>query len=376
MAIYSCNISNVSRAGGSNSCATLSYIAGSKVHCERTNQNFCYGRNERVVAVETLLPTHAPAEYKDPAVLFNAIENFEKAENARTAKKIIVAIPRELKTLEQQQNLMREFCSQLTKMGYACTYAIHYDKDDNNPHAHILVANRPFNNKGEFVQCKQKMAYVLNDKGERVPIIDKETGLQKVDSRNRKQWKRTCVKSNPLDEKTTLQAIRDNWERVCNKRLEPSQHITAKSHEARGLEIEPTVHEGYVAREIERRGGKSFLCELNRQIRQYNRIPHAIQVFQKKIAELTMPKKKQTHSARPSAERKAFLDQQRKRSATERRVIKQQRAKKEAEERAKQEKAKEQARQAELERQRQQQQRQPVYSPPPPARKRSRGMSR
>ena len=30
MAIYSCNISNVSRAKGSSSCATLSYISGEK----------------------------------------------------------------------------------------------------------------------------------------------------------------------------------------------------------------------------------------------------------------------------------------------------------------------------------------------------------
>ena len=378
MAIYSCNISNVSRGGGSNSCATLSYIAGSKVHCERTNQNFSYGRSERVVAVETCLPAHAPAEFKEPAVLFNAIENFEKTENARTAKKIMVALPREINSLEKQQELMREFCSQITKMGYACTYAIHYDKDGNNPHAHILVANRPINNKGEFVECKQKMAYVLDDKGERVPLIDKETGLQKLGKRNEKLWKRTCVKSNPLDEKTTLQAIRENWENVCNKRLDPSQHITAKSHEARGLKTEPTIHEGYAAREIERRGGKSELCELNRQIIQYNRIVNAIKVFEKQLAQLLMPKKKQIHHAPVSAERKAFLDQQRKRSQTERRVIKQQRAKKEAEERARQEKAKEQARQAELARQQQQQQqRQPVYySPPPPPRKRSRGMSR
>ena len=35
MAIYSCNISNVSRAKGSSSCATLSYISGEKVRDER-----------------------------------------------------------------------------------------------------------------------------------------------------------------------------------------------------------------------------------------------------------------------------------------------------------------------------------------------------
>ena len=372
MAIYSCNISNVSRGGGSNACATLSYIAGSKVHCERTNQNFCYGRNERVMAVETLLPKNAPAEYKDPAVLFNAIENYEKSENARTAKKIIVALPREFDSLDSQQDAMREFCSQLTKMGYACTYAIHHDKDNNNPHAHVLIANRPINNKGEFGAKRQK-EYVLDEKGERVPVIDKETGKQKLDSRNRKQWKRRDVYTNPLDQKTTLQAIRDNWERVCNKRLEPSQHITSKSHADRGLETEPTIHEGYAAREIERRGGVSDRCELNRAIIYYNRIVNALDFLNKQLAQLLMPKKKQPYRVSHSRRIEKSKELQPERAVRER-FVREQRKKKEAEEKAKLEREKEQARQAELERQKQQYQ--PVYSPPPPTPRRSRGMSR
>lgn len=375
MAIYSCNISNVSRGSGSNACATLSYISGSKVHCERVNQNFCYGRNERVMAVETLLPKNAPAEYKDPAILFNAIENYEKSENARTAKKIIVALPREFDSLEKQQDAMREFCSQFTKMGYACSFAIHHDKDDNNPHAHVLIANRPINSKGDFVEVKQKMAYVLDDKGERIPLIDEETGKQKVDSRNRKQWKRQCVKSNPLDEKTTLQAIRDNWERVCNKRLEPSQQITAKSHADRGLDKEPTIHEGYAAREIERRGGVSDRCELNRAIVYYNRIVNALEFLNKQMAQLLMPKKKQSYRVAHSRKVEKSKELQPERAARERAVRVEREERKEAEERAKQEKIKqEKARQAELERQKQQHQ--PVYSPPPPTPRRSRGMSR
>ena len=374
MAIFSCSISNVSRGGGSNACATLSYIAGSKVHCERTNQNFCYGRNERVMAVETLLPKNAPAEYKDPSVLFNAIENYEKSANARTAKKIIVALPREFDSLESQQDAMREFCSQLTKMGYACTYAIHHDQENNNPHAHVLIANRPINNKGEFVECKQKMAYVLDEKGERIPIIDEATGKQKVDSRNRKQWKRVCVKSNPLDEKKTLQEIRENWERVCNKRLEKSQQITSKSHADRGLETEPTIHEGYAAREIERRGGVSDRCELNRAIVYYNRIMNALDFLNKQLAQLLMPKKKQPYRVSYSRKVEKSKELQPERAVRER-AVRVERQRKEAEERAKKEKIKqEQARQAELERQKQQYQ--PVYSPPQPAPRRSRGRSR
>ena len=42
MAIYHCNISNVSRAKGSTSCATLSYITGQKVKDERLDTTFDY----------------------------------------------------------------------------------------------------------------------------------------------------------------------------------------------------------------------------------------------------------------------------------------------------------------------------------------------
>ena len=258
MAIYSCHISNVSRAKGSCSCATLSYITGSKVYCERLGQTFSYGRKERVEHVETLLPVNAPAEFKDPAVLFNAIENYEKASNARTAKKIMVALPVEF-SRDKQKEVIREFCSNLTKEGYACSFAIHCDKEEKNPHAHILVANRAINKNGEFAN-KRKKEYVLDDNGERVPIIDKETGLQKIDKRNRKQWKRIDAEINPLDKKIMLENLRTSWANVCNKNLEPTKQISEKSHKERGIELKPTIHEGY----------NYHRAEINRQIRADN----------------------------------------------------------------------------------------------------------
>lgn len=45
------------------------------------------------------------------------------------------------------------------------------------------------------------MEYVLDERGERVPLIDPETGRQKTDKRGRRQWKRTSVSLNPLDRK-------------------------------------------------------------------------------------------------------------------------------------------------------------------------------
>lgn len=284
MAIYSCNISNVSRGKGSSSCATLSYISAEKVKEERTGETYSYGRSERVIEVGTLIPSNAPEEFQNPEVLFNSIENFEKAENARTAKKIMVALPKEFDINRQKEVIENYIKDNITSKNYACTYAIHTDKDNSNPHAHILIANRQINKKGEW-SSKRKMEYALDEQGERIPQIDKATGEQKKDKNGRKQWKRINVEVNPLDKKETLQSFREAWAGECNRYLEEKKKIDHRSYADQEKEEEPTIHEGYVARKIEQQGGVSEICEQNRQIRQRNNLLKQIKEQLKTIGE-------------------------------------------------------------------------------------------
>lgn len=271
MSIYHCNISNVSRAAGSSSCATLSYISGVAIHEDRTNQNYSYGRAERVVLTGTIIPPGAPAEFRNPETLFNAIEDYEKAANARPAKKIEIALPREF-DLQTSRDVVEDYIKRnLSALGYAATYAIHHDADGRNPHAHILVANRQINPKTGEWGGKRKMIYALDADGNHVPLIDKKTGQQKVDSHGRKAWKRINAEVNPLDEKSMLKTLRQSWAEVCNERLQPADHIDARSYADQGKEQIPTVHEGYAARAIAAAGGISDRIELNKQIRAANR---------------------------------------------------------------------------------------------------------
>lgn len=275
MAIFHMSISNVSRAKGSSSCASLAYIAASKVYEERTHQTYSYGRKERVMKVATLLPDGAPRAYADATQLFNAIEKYEQALNARTAKKIVVALPREL-SLDESDEILTDFIrDNLCANGYCATYAIHNDKDGNNPHAHILVANRQINKKGEW-SSKRKMEYALDEKGERIPLIDKKTGKQKVDKRNRKQWKRISAEQNPLDKKQFLEQLREAWAVECNKHLLQEDRIDHRSNAARGIDDIPTIHEGYAARAMEARGDVSDRMEINRHIRLKNDLIHQL----------------------------------------------------------------------------------------------------
>lgn len=270
MAIYSLSISNVSRAAGSSTLATLSYITAQRARDERLGQTFYgFGRRERVDATGTLLPEGAPEEWRDPVKLFNAIEAHEKAANARCGKKMIVALPREW-SLETAENVLREYIEgEISPRGYAATYAIHTDTEGNNPHAHVLIANRVIKPNGQW-GAKQKKTYVLDESGERVPLIDKATGEQKTDKRGRKQWKRRTIESHPLDEKDVLKDLRKAWADTANRHLDQSNQIDHRSLKAQGIDRLPTIHLGYAAAEMDKRGECSDRVARNESIRLTN----------------------------------------------------------------------------------------------------------
>ena len=268
MAIYHCSISNVSRAKGSTSCATLAYISGEGIHDSRTGIKYSYSRRERVLEVGTILPTSAPSGYADAETLWNAVENYETADNARTAKKIQVALPRELE-LSEQKTVVEEYIRQnLAQEGYCATYAIHDGGTRGNPHAHILVSNRTIDRKGSW-GVKRKMAYALDERGNRIPLLN-EDGTQRTDGNGRRQWKRVTVEQNKLDSKDFLLRLRKAWADVVNRYLSPYEQIDHRSNVARGIVDTPTIHEGYSARAIEERGGIAERCEINRAIRREN----------------------------------------------------------------------------------------------------------
>lgn len=313
MAIYHCSISNVSRAKGSSSLATLAYITGQKIRDERTGNLYNYSRKERILTVNTILPLSAPNEYANTETLFNSIERYETADNARTAKKIVLALPKELNLATNIQITEDYIKNNLTKKGYCVTYAIHDGGQKKNIHAHILVANRAVNTKGEWATMT-KSSYIYDERGQKIPQFDPKKlkayeiqhnapfdlnkleqeldrkGLNQKDRAEARQiildevqavrvrkgkgterkWQRQNIEENPLDKRDFLKELREQWAVEVNKYLDPSQYIDHRSNEARGIEDTPTKHEGYVARKIEEKGGVSERCEINREIQRIN----------------------------------------------------------------------------------------------------------
>jgi len=108
IAIYRCSIKIISRGKGKSAVATAAYRAGEKITNDFDGETHDYTRKGGVVHTEILLPDHAPAQYADHAVLWNAVEKIEKAKNAQLAREIELALPQEL-TREQGISLVREY---------------------------------------------------------------------------------------------------------------------------------------------------------------------------------------------------------------------------------------------------------------------------
>ena len=102
-----------------------------------------------------LLPENAPEEYKDRAILWNAVEKVEKAKNSQLAREIEVAIPRELHFTDYFPLLLDYVKTNFTNHGMCADLAIH-DNGKGNPHAHIMLTMRPLNEDIRYQGGKRK----------------------------------------------------------------------------------------------------------------------------------------------------------------------------------------------------------------------------
>jgi len=269
MAIYHCTIKNGGRSKGQSAVAASAYRSGSKMKDDEIGALCDYSRKGGVVYSEVSLCASAPEEYGNREILWNEVHKVEKAKDARLWREVEVALPREFDT-DMQREAVREYVQGFTSIGMCADWSIH-DKGDGNPHAHIMLTTRPIKADGKW-GVKERKDYAYDENGDKIPIIDKDTGLQKVDKRNCKQWKRVYVQVNDWNNTERVEEWREAWAVVCNKRLREAQNIDHRSYERQGVEQTPTIHEGFVARKIEKQGEVSERCEINREIKECNNV--------------------------------------------------------------------------------------------------------
>lgn len=266
MAIYHCSVKNISRSSGKSAVASASYRAGEKLEDRETGLTHDYTHKTEVAYSEIILCENAPREYQDRETLWNAVEEVEKQSNARLAREWEVALPHEL-TLEQSKELVRGYAQSLADEGMCVDVNIHWK--EGNHHAHIMGTTRPIKENGEWGQ-KEKKAYKLDENGQKIPQIDTQTGEQKIGARGRKMWQRETVEANDWNKTEKVEEWRERWAEHCNRYLEKEQQIDHRSFERQGIERIPTIHEGYVARQMEEKGQTAERCEINRDINAAN----------------------------------------------------------------------------------------------------------
>lgn len=269
MAIYHCTCKIISRGQGRSAVGAAAYRSGEKLYNEYDGIEHDYTKKGGVVYSEIMLCENAPKEYQDRQTLWNAVEQIEKSSKAQLAREYEVALPVEL-SREEQIKLVRDFAKEnFVDNGMCVDFSIH-DKEDGNPHAHIMLTTRPIEQDNSW-GVKQKKEYILDKNG------------QKQYDKKKQIYKCKTVKTTNWDSKEFLQRSRESWAEKINQELEKKslpQRIDHRSLKEQGVDRVPTIHEGG-ARKLEKRGIKTDRGKINREIKTANGQMQTIDILTK-----------------------------------------------------------------------------------------------
>lgn len=276
MAIYHCCVKIGSKSKGQSAVAASAYRSGTKMTDQQTGLVSDFTRKSGVVFSETLLCENAPSEYINREILWNAVHSIEKTKTSQLWREFEVAVPKEF-TRDVQINTVRDFANKLVAQGMCVDWSLH-DKGDGNPHAHIMATVRSINPDGTWAP-KSRKVYDLDENGERI--------FQKIDKSGRKQYKNHKEDFNDWNKPERMEEWRSAWAECCNKKLQElgKEKIDHRSYERQGIDQEPTIHEGYVARQLDAQGKPSERVQLNNEIRERNRLLKQITNALKNIGE-------------------------------------------------------------------------------------------
>lgn len=316
MAIYHLEAKVISRGAGRSACAASAYLSCSKIMNDYDGVQHDYTRKQGLVWQQVFLPEYAPAQWADRSILWNAVEEHEKTKDSRLAREFVVALPIELNKSEWQKLLTEFIQAQFVADGMCADVAIH-DTDGHNPHAHIMLTVRPLDEHGKWQYKTEKEYLCVRDGEERgftaaefkeaqssgwekqyqykvgrkkvymAPSVAEAQGYERA-SKYPKSTK--YGRQNPISERWNsdeqLILWRKAWADISNLYLEQAgvdTRIDHRSHAERGLDEQPTIHEGVTARALEKKGILSERCEMNRQIRADNALLLGLKAQVKKL---------------------------------------------------------------------------------------------
>lgn len=318
VAIFHLNVRGVSLSRGSSAVKSAAYQSGVALTRTATGERCRYARAERVDLAAVVLPEGAPEALRDRSTLWNAAEaaDMGRPGSHLVARRVEVAIPAEL-SRERAEALVMGFASRAAESGHAVDVAIH-GLGTANPHAHILESELalsgsydPDSASSAFVAPegpRNEKRYLCRDsegneewltpeewrpvKAEWSKVYNYEDGTRRTKAEARAAGLNpTKDRTSPspvakvtraggessLDAaKTELVALRAQWAKEANAAIEAQERedgveagtygrIDHRSNAERGLDAEPTRHEGYAVAAMEARAE----AEARREGRRY-----------------------------------------------------------------------------------------------------------
>lgn len=280
---FNIDFQNINRADR-NITACASYRSDEELYSERTDEKIKF--KNHIVKPESMIltPQNAPEWTKDRQRLWNEVDKVEKnnskANNPILAKEILLSLPNDFDR-EVQTELTKDFIkSEFVDNGMVADISIHRD-DMNNPHAHVLLTQRPFNADGTWGK-KTKTRTQYDENGNAI--------LNKNGNKVRKQERFANF---------DYKEVRKHWELKLNQYSEREQSLRrydSRSFEDQGLdkiaEIPLTREEYRLEQNEKKRCEKkgieykpvTYYGQKNEQIRRYNR-GEVSQVFSDKEKE-------------------------------------------------------------------------------------------
>lgn len=319
MAIYHFSTKVISRNTGRTAVGAAAYMSCSAMTSEYDGVHHDYTRKAGLGYAQVFVPDNAPRGWLNRENLWNAVEQAEISKDSRLARQFIMALPVELDLYLHIFLVMEYIQDNFVKEGMCADVCIH-NNDPNNPHVHIMTTVRPLNPDGTW-QHKTEKEYLCMRNGEErgftaaeykaaqadgwekqypyfvgkkkvymTPSGAEEQGLERA-SKNPK-----CTRfgrQNPISERWNseeqLLQWREKWAECVNRHLEQN-HSTARvdhrSHVARGMDEQPTIHEGVVARAMEKKGVIADRCDLNMQIKDDNSFLWHLKVVVRKLMDV------------------------------------------------------------------------------------------
>jgi hypothetical protein len=230
------------------------YISGQKV--ETSEKSADYTKKKGVLSSAIVLPVNAPERLRDPSVLWSEVDGMAKRSNADLYREWICCFEKHL-SLEQMESVARQFAESLAAEGMVVQYALHDEKSNGNYHVHFMSPCRGLDADGNWQKRKvQPRSYQLDSDGNRIPVIDKETGLQKKDKNGRKQWKKeppVFVDSFNNPHIGNVQRWRQLFADLENQYLPTEYQVSSLSYHKQGIKKIPGRHISKAAYEVHRK---------------------------------------------------------------------------------------------------------------------------